>query len=387
MRSKSKTHPPVRRTRRARIGRFITPDPIDEAGGVNLYAYALNDPINGHDYLGMSVMFEDQLDIVGGGDTGAGSDLSMDDVVGGPSDEGSFTFTPGSGNGGSGSIGGGPDFWTFVGMAGASSSSGGGSSSQGFDMTSGFVAGSSGLGAGMSSSVLGGFNPATSNDLDPLTLALVGPGAIPILPKATGAAVSAAAGSSAAVPAMVGSGVAVGGAGLVALGTAGAVLTDMSLMPARVELTGRPAPLHLQMLLGTLQIRQPRLGPEGMLGESGTFGGLRQRQERKEAVIGMDMLRVNNFVRRHPHVEKIDMMSPELWNADIDIPDGASFRQIDRAMSVYWVQLKKSQGYLFHDIGYDPDATEEQKKESIYTPEKAALIGYPFIIIHNPEDY
>jgi len=35
-------------------GKFITRDPIEEAGGVNLYGFVGNDPVNGFDYLGMN---------------------------------------------------------------------------------------------------------------------------------------------------------------------------------------------------------------------------------------------------------------------------------------------------------------------------------------------
>jgi hypothetical protein len=35
------------------LGRFINRDPIEEAGGNNLYAYAGGDPVNQHDYLGL----------------------------------------------------------------------------------------------------------------------------------------------------------------------------------------------------------------------------------------------------------------------------------------------------------------------------------------------
>ena len=34
------------------LGRFLQPDPVGTAGGVNLYAYALNDPINRRDPRG-----------------------------------------------------------------------------------------------------------------------------------------------------------------------------------------------------------------------------------------------------------------------------------------------------------------------------------------------
>jgi len=36
-----------------RLGRFLQPDPIGQAGGVNLYAYVNNDPLNGVDPLGL----------------------------------------------------------------------------------------------------------------------------------------------------------------------------------------------------------------------------------------------------------------------------------------------------------------------------------------------
>jgi len=37
-----------------RLGRWLSRDPLGEAGGFNLYAYCGNDPVNGHDYLGMA---------------------------------------------------------------------------------------------------------------------------------------------------------------------------------------------------------------------------------------------------------------------------------------------------------------------------------------------
>ena len=36
-----------------RIGRFLSRDPIGEAGGFNLYGYCGNDPVNRYDYLGL----------------------------------------------------------------------------------------------------------------------------------------------------------------------------------------------------------------------------------------------------------------------------------------------------------------------------------------------
>ncbi|MCF7689348.1 MAG: RHS repeat-associated core domain-containing protein [Cephaloticoccus sp.] len=35
------------------LGRFINRDPIEEQGGVNLYSFVGNNPVNGYDYLGM----------------------------------------------------------------------------------------------------------------------------------------------------------------------------------------------------------------------------------------------------------------------------------------------------------------------------------------------
>lgn len=37
----------------AKLGRWLSRDPLGEAGGFNLYAYCQNDPVNGHDLLGM----------------------------------------------------------------------------------------------------------------------------------------------------------------------------------------------------------------------------------------------------------------------------------------------------------------------------------------------
>jgi len=41
-----------------RLGRWLSRDPLGEAGGLNLYAYCGNDPVNRHDYLGMDEVEE-----------------------------------------------------------------------------------------------------------------------------------------------------------------------------------------------------------------------------------------------------------------------------------------------------------------------------------------
>ena len=49
------------------LGRFLNRDPLGELGGATLYAFVENDPVNGWDYLGMSVMCG-VLNDCGGGD-------------------------------------------------------------------------------------------------------------------------------------------------------------------------------------------------------------------------------------------------------------------------------------------------------------------------------
>ena len=44
-----------------RQGRFISRDPLGEAGGFNLYAYCGNDPVNRHDPLGLSDWLEARI--------------------------------------------------------------------------------------------------------------------------------------------------------------------------------------------------------------------------------------------------------------------------------------------------------------------------------------
>ena len=44
-----------------RFGRWLSRDPKGDAGGFNLYAYCGNDPVNGHDPLGLDTIMEDRI--------------------------------------------------------------------------------------------------------------------------------------------------------------------------------------------------------------------------------------------------------------------------------------------------------------------------------------
>ncbi len=82
-------------------GRFISPDPISVKGGVNIYAYAENDPINGVDTTGMLDYLCD--DACGGnGSFGGGDGFSGGDDVG---DQNSYGDGSPTNDGGSFAVG------------------------------------------------------------------------------------------------------------------------------------------------------------------------------------------------------------------------------------------------------------------------------------------
>jgi hypothetical protein len=55
----------------AKLGRFLNQDPIEEAGGINLYAFCGNDGVNHYDLLGMDGGFFDWLGGLFGGGSGS----------------------------------------------------------------------------------------------------------------------------------------------------------------------------------------------------------------------------------------------------------------------------------------------------------------------------
>ena len=82
----------------AKLGRFINRDPIAEAGGLNLYGFVTNDPINYYDYLGMSEDdgYIELPKVVVEGDPFAGDDAIQDfiDDMNSASDSGGGQYDP-----------------------------------------------------------------------------------------------------------------------------------------------------------------------------------------------------------------------------------------------------------------------------------------------------
>jgi len=138
-------------------GRFISPDPISVKGGINIYAYAGNDPVNNVDLSGLDMDDDDDDDGAGGpcdicfiggqtlffggnvsshsqSDAWSGSGTSADGWDSGNSDSS-------SGNASSSGIGN-----TSSSQSAASSAPGGGAESQSVDL-SGSYAGGEGLGS------------------------------------------------------------------------------------------------------------------------------------------------------------------------------------------------------------------------------------------------
>jgi RHS repeat-associated protein len=66
----------------ASLGRWLTRDPIGENGGINIYAYVLNNPVNGADPQGLWFGWDDALAAIGGALSGVVGQFVSNEITG-----------------------------------------------------------------------------------------------------------------------------------------------------------------------------------------------------------------------------------------------------------------------------------------------------------------